>query len=243
MFDRRDGRSVRRALRQSGFCDQAEPRNEDQSQTVCRFPSPRIFPAPSAISSCPLAWKIRRSSRINRFRLRSALKGRGNAKLIEMLPFQPPDGVELYDTQNDSKFFRTGTSFKDFSLLLIPRRAGQLTLPAIVASIFDPAPGKYVERRTEPTLVIAQPGPPGASSGTSGALAFGRRSQRTGAGRPTNLSQTRNSVHRARFPERCQARRSPWLLRRSRRRRCGERGRGRMGPQARVGREAHARSI
>ena len=80
-----------------------------------------------------------------------------------MPPFEPPEGMEVYDTQKDSKFFRTGTSYKDFTILLIPRRAGSFVLPAISASIFDPAQKKYVEKRTEPISIVVQPAAPGTA--------------------------------------------------------------------------------
>ena len=87
------------------------------------------------------------------FTLKVRFEGRGNAKLIELPPFQPPEGMELYDTQNDAKFYRTGTSYKDFSLLLIPRRQGQFTIPSMSVSLFDPNQRKFVAKQTEAITV------------------------------------------------------------------------------------------
>ncbi|MES2856467.1 MAG: BatD family protein [Bdellovibrionota bacterium] len=95
----------------------------------------------SVVSHQPFTYKIR-------------FEGRGNAKLIELPPFEPPQGLELYDTQKDAKFFKTGTSYQDFSLLLIPRREGEFTMPALTVSIFDPAQKKYVQKSTDPIRVI-----------------------------------------------------------------------------------------
>lgn len=92
------------------------------------------------------------------FTLKIRFEGRGNAKLIEMPPFQPPEGLELYDTQKDSKFFRTGTSYKDFSVLLIPRRDGEFTIPPISVSMFDPGQKRYITKTTEPLRVLVRPG-------------------------------------------------------------------------------------
>jgi hypothetical protein len=83
------------------------------------------------------------------FPLKIRFEGRGNAKLIDIPPFQPPEGMELYDTQKDSKFFGWGTSFKEFTLLLIPRREGEFVIPPIAASMFDPQTKKYISRATE----------------------------------------------------------------------------------------------
>ncbi len=96
------------------------------------------------------------------FILKIRFDGAGNAKLIDIPPFQPPEGLELYDTQKDAKFFKAGTSYKEFSLSLIPRREGQFTIPAITASIFDPVSKKYVTKSTEPITINVQKGQGGS---------------------------------------------------------------------------------
>jgi len=80
-------------------------------------------------------------------------EGKGNAKLIELPPFEAPAGLELYDTQKEAKFFKNGTSYKDFNLLIIPRQEGDFTLPALSVSIFDPEKKAYVTRKTEPIKI------------------------------------------------------------------------------------------
>lgn len=83
------------------------------------------------------------------FPLKIRFEGRGNAKLIDIPPFQPPEGMELYDTQKEAKFFGWGTSFKEFTVQLIPRRDGEFEIPPIAASMFDPVTKKYISRATE----------------------------------------------------------------------------------------------
>jgi hypothetical protein len=96
------------------------------------------------------------------FPLKIRFEGRGNAKLIDIPPFQPPEGMELYDTQKEAKFFGWGTSFKEFTVLLIPRRDGEFEIPSIGASMFDPASKKYISRSTNPLRI--QVGRGGATS-------------------------------------------------------------------------------
>lgn len=108
----------------------------------------------NVIANQPFPFKIR-------------FEGRGNAKLIDIPPFQPPEGMELYDTQKDSKFFGWGTSFKEFTLLLIPRRDGEFVIPAISASMFDPQTRKYVTRSTEPLKLRVGVGAKGAGGSQS----------------------------------------------------------------------------
>lgn len=114
------------------------------------------------------------------FPLKIRFEGRGNAKLIDIPPFQPPEGMELYDTQKEAKFFGWGTSFKEFTLLLIPRREGEFEIPSIGASMFDPASKKYISRATNPLRV--QVGRGGAAS-RGGSESFTNAAGKTGTGK------------------------------------------------------------
>lgn len=89
------------------------------------------------------------------FSLRIRFEGKGNAKRIDLPPIDLPDNLELHETQQDAKFFRTGTSYRDFTLLLVPKQEGELTIPSISASIFDPTQEKYVQVSTQPITVRA----------------------------------------------------------------------------------------
>ncbi|MDX9730137.1 MAG: BatD family protein [Bdellovibrionales bacterium] len=115
------------------------------------------------------------------FPLKIRFEGRGNAKLIDIPAVQLPDGLELYDKQQEAKFFGWGTSFKEFTLLLIPRRAGEFVIPAIGASMFDPQAKKYVSRATEPLRVIVGEGANQAGSSQS----FTGGAENSGAGAST----------------------------------------------------------
>lgn len=122
-----------------------EGRPADFSGAVGDFQVSANVEDKNIVSNQPFTYKVR-------------FEGRGNAKLIELPPFSPPDGLEQYDMQKDSKFFRTGTSYKDFSIQLIPRHEGEFTLPAMTVSIFDPRAKAYVQRTTEPVRVIVAKG-------------------------------------------------------------------------------------
>lgn len=95
--------------------------------------------------------------------LKIRFEGRGNAKLIDLPPFQAPEGMELYDQQNEAKFFRTGVSYKEFRVLLIPRHDGDFTIPALSVSIFDPVKRAYVKKTTEPVSIHVGKGVAGKS--------------------------------------------------------------------------------
>lgn len=91
------------------------------------------------------------------FSLKVRFEGAGNAKLIELPTLNLPKTVEIYDTKADSKYFKNGHSYKEFEVLLIPREQGELTIPAMSFSMFDPVQKKYVAKKTEaiPIKIIA----------------------------------------------------------------------------------------
>jgi hypothetical protein len=122
-----------------------EGRPADFSGAVGDFQVTANVEDKNIVSNQPFSYKVR-------------FEGKGNAKLIELPPFNPPDGLEQYDVAKDAKFFRTGTSFKDFSIQLIPRREGEFILPALSVAIFDPTRKVYVMKSTEPVRVIVGKG-------------------------------------------------------------------------------------
>jgi hypothetical protein len=93
------------------------------------------------------------------FSLKVRFEGSGNAKLIELPSLDLPKTVEVYDTKSDAKYFKNGKSYKEFEVLLIPRQEGDLTIPAMSFSMFDPVQKKYVIKTTEaiPIKIIANP--------------------------------------------------------------------------------------
>jgi hypothetical protein len=122
-----------------------EGRPADYSGAVGDFQVTANVEDKNIVSNQPFTYKVR-------------FEGKGNAKLIELPAFNPPDGLEQYDIQKDAKFFRTGTSYKDFAIQLIPRREGEFTIPPLSVSIFDPVRKAYVNKSTDPVRVIVAKG-------------------------------------------------------------------------------------
>lgn len=90
--------------------------------------------------------------------LKIRFEGQGNAKLIDLPALQLPPELELYDTQSSSKFFRDGRSYKEFQVLIIPRREGEFVLPEIKVGLFDPETKKYYDRVASEIRIQALPG-------------------------------------------------------------------------------------
>ncbi len=90
--------------------------------------------------------------------LKVRVAGRGNAKLIELPNLNLPPSLELYDTKKDAKYFKDGQSYKDFEVLLIPREPGQITIPAVGFSAFDPTTKKYYSQKSPEFKLQVTPG-------------------------------------------------------------------------------------
>lgn len=89
--------------------------------------------------------------------LKIRVEGRGNAKLVDLPPLNLPPSVELYDQTSDSRFFKNGTSFKEFEILLIPRETGQIDIPPIQISTFNPEKKSFEQISTGPlTLTVTE---------------------------------------------------------------------------------------
>ncbi len=84
------------------------------------------------------------------FSLRVRFEGSGNAKLIELPNLNLPSSVEVFDTKSESKYFKNGRSYKQFEVLIIPRQEGDIEIPSMKFSIFDPQTKKFVTKETNP---------------------------------------------------------------------------------------------
>lgn len=82
------------------------------------------------------------------FSVKIRFEGIGNAKLIELPNIAWPEGIEVYDVKSESRYFKEGHSFKEFEVLVIPRKEGELTIPQMKFSYFDPIQKKYVLTET-----------------------------------------------------------------------------------------------
>ncbi len=77
--------------------------------------------------------------------LKFDISGTGNIKLLELPPFELPNGFERYDPKVDEQINRAGkiSGTKKAEYLLIPRVAGSREIPPIEFSYFDPEKRSY----------------------------------------------------------------------------------------------------
>lgn len=105
------------------------------------------------------------------FSVRVRYEGLGNAKLIDLPAINWPPGLEVYDTKSEARFFREGNSYKEFEILVIPRREGEMRIPSLELTYFDPAQKKYVSESTQELILQITPGQPGAMAAGGGTAA------------------------------------------------------------------------
>ncbi len=92
--------------------------------------------------------------------LRVVLSGTGNLKLVKTPQVKFPQDFDVYDPKVDNKYnLKNGrqTGNKVFEYLVIPRHAGQYTIPAVEFQFFDTKNGEYRTIATEEyTLNVAK---------------------------------------------------------------------------------------
>ena len=92
--------------------------------------------------------------------VRVILSGTGNLKLVKTPEMKFPQDFDIYDPKIDNKYTIKGgrqTGNKVYEYLVIPRHAGQYTIPALEFQYFDPKSGSYKTVKTdEYTLNVAR---------------------------------------------------------------------------------------
>jgi hypothetical protein len=105
------------------------------------------------------------------FSIKIRYEGIGNAKLIDLPVINWPQGLEIYDTKSESKFFKEGQSFKEFEVLAIPRKEGDMIIPPLDLTYFDPQQKKYISDSTsELKLQITEGTQQGAATNSAANL-------------------------------------------------------------------------
>ena len=84
--------------------------------------------------------------------------GKGNAKRIQALSFELPEGLESYDTKVDSEYFEDGSSYKTFDFLFTPRKTGLISIPQTSFHYFDPEKEEYIEEEIPAWQINVQAG-------------------------------------------------------------------------------------
>lgn len=103
-------------------------------------------------------------------------QGRGNVKAIELPALDLPSSLEVYDTKKEALFNKTGEGSMEFEVLIIPRNTGDVVIPSIALSYFDPQTAKYVTQSTPEFKLKVLPGD-GSTGGASSPLQIDTQQQ------------------------------------------------------------------
>ncbi len=92
--------------------------------------------------------------------LKLEILGSGNIKLLELPPFELPNGIEKYDPKINEQIRRSGfiSGSKTAEYLLIPRIAGIREIPEIEFSYFDPGINSYKTIRSDKFVLEIEQG-------------------------------------------------------------------------------------
>lgn len=97
-------------------------------------------------------------------RLQVHIEGTGNVATLSPPDVAAPDGVTLYDPEEQLSIDRDGAQIqgtKTFTYVLVPQSNGSLTFSPITFSYFDPTAEQYRTLRTSPiTLRVTEEAPP-----------------------------------------------------------------------------------
>jgi hypothetical protein len=99
------------------------------------------------------------------FTIKVKFEGYGNAKLIDLPPLDMPPSFEVYSQQSNSKYYKSGKSYKEFEVILIPREVGEFSIPAISTAVFNPDTEQYEQKVSDeiPVKVLNNPNAPKAT--------------------------------------------------------------------------------
>jgi hypothetical protein len=86
------------------------------------------------------------------------IAGEGHAGSLEKLDVAWPESFEMYEDRSSTKFDISGRSERVFEYLLIPRKVGDFTIPAVQVWMFDPESKSYAARQTTAVAIRVEQG-------------------------------------------------------------------------------------
>ena len=77
------------------------------------------------------------------FSLKIIFRGLGHPRFIRLPTISFPSSVQTYEPVEKSNFEK-GVGTKEYEILILPKKEGELVIPSISLSTFDPTTGQYV---------------------------------------------------------------------------------------------------
>ncbi|MCZ0932981.1 MAG: BatD family protein, partial [Oligoflexia bacterium] len=90
--------------------------------------------------------------------LKIIFKGSGHPRFIDLPQISFPPSVEIYPPVQKSQFSDKGVGTKEFEILIVPKKEGQLRIPSFSLSSFNPKTGRYVSHKSQEFLISVKQG-------------------------------------------------------------------------------------
>lgn len=84
------------------------------------------------------------------------IQGRGNVSAIEAPALNLSEELRLFESNGKAKSGRGGSGQKVFEYLIIPKKPGNLKIPQVSFSYFDPTDKKYKTHKTEEIPIVIE---------------------------------------------------------------------------------------
>ena len=146
-------------------------RSKETKIEIQSFPEPRPFDFSGAVGSFKiLSQTDRDTAKVNEgFTFTISMKGTGNLGLFSLPEIKFPEELEAFpptDKFEKDTFRDDLTGTQSWEYILIPRTAGNLTIPRIQMSYFDPKVGRWQRTQTDPIEIPILPGDTGLTHGS-----------------------------------------------------------------------------
>ena len=138
-------------------------RSKEKNVIIQAFPEPRPFDFSGAVGEFSIGSGMdRETAKVNEgFTFTVAMTGTGNLGLFSLPEIKFPDEVEAFpptDTFEKDAFRDDLTGTQSWEYILIPRQAGNITIPRIQMSYFDPNSDSWKRTQTDPIEISVAPG-------------------------------------------------------------------------------------
>ena len=90
--------------------------------------------------------------------LKIKVEGKGHVGNLDQLKIKWPEEFEMYEDKAQTNFQKTGYSERTFDFMLVAKKQGTWTLPAVEISFFDPETASYKIQKTQPITITVNEG-------------------------------------------------------------------------------------
>ncbi|MCY4321134.1 MAG: BatD family protein [Bdellovibrionaceae bacterium] len=90
--------------------------------------------------------------------LKIIFSGSGHPRFIDLPSLSFPPSITVYPPVKKSQFSDRGIGVKEFELIIIPKKAGQVIIPSFSLSTFNPKTNRYISHKSPEFVISVQKG-------------------------------------------------------------------------------------